>query len=66
MTTITIKEDVALNETEFDTAQELIEELAESSGYKIAWQISDDTISSTDKALIDDAKNSAWDSLDDL
>jgi len=66
MKTITIKEDVALNETEFDNAQELIEELAEISGYKIAWKISDDDISSADKNLIADAKNATWDALDDL
>lgn len=66
MTTITINEDIHLSSDNFDNSNELMEELAEANGFKVAWALPDDELTEEDHQLIVTSKAAIWESLDNL
>ena len=67
MTTITIKNGFSANgKTQFEDSIELLEYLSESFGIKIVWKVPEAGILPADKLLIEEAKNTPWEQLDDI
>ncbi len=67
MTTITVKNGFSANgKTQFEDSIELLEYLSESFGTKIVWKVSEAGILPDDKLLIEEAKNTPWEQLDNI
>ncbi|MEQ9299206.1 MAG: hypothetical protein RIF33_11600 [Cyclobacteriaceae bacterium] len=63
---MTIREEIELSKESFENSNELIQELAEANGFKIAWTVVDEDLSKKDCQLINALKVADWGTLDNL